>query len=77
MTCGEVEEAIYSSCKYVTDVKLFDVYEGLPIPPTKKSMAFTITFTPKDEELTDEAISGYVDKMLRKLSFTMGIEIRS
>ncbi|WP_027218175.1 phenylalanine--tRNA ligase subunit beta [Butyrivibrio fibrisolvens] len=76
-TCGEVEEAIYSSCKYVTDVKLFDVYEGLPIPPTKKSMAFTITFTPKDEELTDEAISGYVDKMLRKLQFTMGIELRS
>ena len=77
VTCGEVEEAIYGSCKYVTDVKLFDVYEGLPIPPTKKSMAFTITFTPKDEELTDDAISGYVDKMLRKLSFTMGIELRS
>jgi phenylalanyl-tRNA synthetase beta chain len=77
VTCGEVEDAIYGSCKYVTDVKLFDVYEGLPIPPTKKSMAFTITFTPKDEELTDEAINGYVDKMLRKLSFTMGIEIRS
>ena len=77
VTCGEVEDAIYGSCKYVTDVKLFDVYEGLPIPPTKKSMAFTITFTPKDEELTDEAINGYVDKMLRKLSFTMGIEIRT
>ena len=30
-----------------------------------------------DEELTDEAINGYVDKMLRKLSFTMGIELRS
>jgi phenylalanyl-tRNA synthetase beta chain len=77
VTCGEVEDTIYGACKYVTDVKLFDVYEGLPIPPTKKSMAFTITFTPKDEELTDEAINGYVDKMLRKLSFTMGIEIRS
>ena len=77
VTCAEVEDAIYGSCKYVTDVKLFDVYEGLPIPPTKKSMAYTITFTPKDEELTDDAISGYVDKILRKLSFTMGIEIRS
>ena len=77
VTCGEVEEAIYGSCKYVTDVKLFDVYEGLPIPPTKKSMAFTITFTPKDEELTFEAVNGYVDKILRKLSFTMGIEIRT
>ena len=77
VTCGEVEDAIYGSCKYVTDVKLFDVYEGLPSPPTKKSMAFTITFTPKDEELTDDAINGYVDKMLRKLSFTMGLEIRS
>ena len=77
VTCGEVEDAIYGSCKFVTDVKLFDVYEGMPIPPTKKSMAYTITFTPKDEELTDDAISGYIVKILRKLQFTMGIEIRS
>ncbi|WP_026504910.1 phenylalanine--tRNA ligase subunit beta [Butyrivibrio sp. NC3005] len=75
--CADVEKAIYSSCKYVTNVELFDIYEGLPIPSTHRSMAFTLTFTPKDEELTTEAVDKFVDKILRKLSFTMGIELRA
>ncbi len=77
VTSGQVEEAILSSCKYITDVKLFDVYEGAPIPPGKKSMAYTIIFTPGDEELTQDAVNGYVDKILRKLQYTLAIEIRS
>ncbi len=77
VTCGEVEEAIYSSCKFITDVKLFDVYQGAPIPLTMKSMAFTVTFTPGEEEFKAGAVDGYVDKILRKLKFTMGIELRS
>ena len=77
MTCGEVEQALYGGCKYITDVQLFDVYEGLPIPAGMKSMAFTLTFTPKDEELTPSLIDGYVEKILRKLEHTMGIVLRS
>ncbi|SFR69122.1 phenylalanine--tRNA ligase subunit beta [[Clostridium] aminophilum] len=77
VTCAEVTEAIENSSKLITDVRLFDVYEGLPIPPTKRSMAFTVTFTPDGEELTAEAVDGQVDRILRKLSHTMGIELRS
>ncbi len=77
VTCGEVEEAIYSTSKFITDVKLFDVYQGAPIPPTMKSMAFTVTFTPGEEEFKAGVVDGYVDKILRKLKFTMGIELRS
>ena len=77
VTCGEVEEAIYGACSKVTDVKLFDVYEGAQILTGKKSMAFTVTFTPGDEEFGPGAVDGFVDKILRKLKFTMGIELRS
>lgn len=77
VTCGEVEDAIRGACKYVTDVQLFDVYEGAQILTGKKSMAFTVTFTPGDEELTAATVDTYVDKILRKLQYTMAIELRS
>ena len=76
VTCAEVEKAIKESCKYVRSVKLFDVYEGLPIPPTRKSMAFTVTFRPKEEELKNEDIDRYVEKILRTLANRCGITLR-
>ena len=77
ITCAQVEDEIRAACKYVRDIKLFDVYEGVPIPPTMKSMAFTITFRAGDEELSAEDLDRYVAKILRKLNTTLGIELRS
>ena len=76
VTCEEVEKTIREACKYVRSVKLFDVYEGLPIPPTRKSMAFTVTFRPKEEELKNEDIDRYVEKILRTLGNRCGITLR-
>ncbi|MEE0968405.1 MAG: phenylalanine--tRNA ligase subunit beta [Clostridia bacterium] len=76
ITCGEVEEAIKSSCKYITEVTLFDVYRSAQIGEGKKSMAFSLVFTPDDHEFTSEEIDGYVNRILKKLAFTMKIEIR-
>lgn len=77
ITCEQVTQAIQSVNKYITKVELFDVYEGVPIPPTKKSMAFTITFTPDKEELKAEDVDRYVEKILRKLSREYQIVLRS
>ncbi len=77
ITCAEVEDEIRGSNKYIRDVKLFDVYEGAPIPPDKKSLAFTLTFRPADHEFTGEEIDKYVSKLLRKLEFVHGIVLRS
>ncbi len=74
--CGDVQEAIKSSCKYITSVKLFDVYRGVQIGAGKKSMAFNIIFTPDDHEFTGEEIDKYVQKILKKLAYTLNIEIR-
>ena len=76
ITCAQVEEVIRSSCKYASDVYLFDVYEGAQIPSGKKSMAFTITFTPNEEELTAEKLDGYVHKILKRLKTTLDIDLR-
>ncbi|MBQ8208824.1 MAG: phenylalanine--tRNA ligase subunit beta [Clostridia bacterium] len=76
ITCGAVEEAIKSSCKYITSVTLFDVYRSAQIGEGKKSMAFSLVFTPDDHEFTGEEIDGYVNRILKKLAYTMQIEIR-
>ncbi len=74
--CAQVEEVIKDACRYVSDVALFDVYEGAPIPADKKSMAFTVTFTPGEEELTPERLDGFVHKILKKLKATLDIDLR-
>lgn len=76
ITCAQVEDAIRSACKYVSDVTLFDVYEGVPIPSQKRSMAFTVTFTPQEEELTGEKLDSFVGRILKKLRSTLDIDLR-
>ena len=52
------------------------VYEGEQVAEGKKSMAFTVTFTPKDEEFTAESVDGYVHKILKNLKKELDIELR-
>ncbi len=75
ISCAEIEREIYAACKYVTNVKLFDLYVGAQVEKGKKSMAFTITFTPKDEPIEDR-IDGFVKKILGGLKFKLNIEQR-
>ena len=77
ITCAQVEEQIRAACKYVKYIQLFDVYEGMPIPPTMKSMAFTVTFRAGEEEFTAEDLDRFVAKILKKLNAAFGIELRS
>ena len=77
LTNGEVEKCIKEACAYITDVKLFDVYEGKPIPEDKKSMAYTIVFTPKEEEFGANTVDKFVDKILKTLKKKLDIELRA
>ncbi len=77
MTCGAIEEVIKKACAYITDIKLFDVYEGAQVGLGKKSMAFNVVFTPKDEEFNTEMVEGFVKKILKNLDKKLGITLRS
>ena len=77
MTNGEVEECIKGACAYITEVTLFDVYEGASIPEGKKSMAYTIRFTPKDEEFGADTVDKFVEKILKTLKKNLEIELRA
>lgn len=77
ITCAQIENGIKEACNYVTDVELFDVYEGIQLGPNKKSMAFSVVFTPKDEEFTGETVEGFVKKILKNLERTLQITLRA
>jgi len=77
VTCGQVEKVIADSCKAVSNIKLFDVYESEAIGADKKSMAFTITFTPGEEGFEGEAVDKFVKKILKNLKFHLDIDLRS
>ena len=79
LTCAEIEEVLLHSCKYVTKARLFDVYRGGQVPEGKKSMAFTLTFTPDqnvEKAFTPETLDGFVKKILGNLKFKLGVELR-
>ena len=79
LTCAQVEEVLLHSCKYVTKAVLFDVYRGGQVPEGKKSMAFTLTFTPDqnvEKAFTPETLDGFVKKILGNLKFKLGVELR-
>ena len=77
ITFGQVEACIRKANKYVGQIDLFDVYEGGQIPEGKKSMAYTVTFEPKEEALDSEAIQKFVDKICRVLKNELDIDLRS
>ena len=77
ITCGEIEDAMKEACKYITNIKLFDIYEGVQIGEDKKSMAFTVLFTPKEEAFTAESVDGFVKKILKQMNKKFGAELRS
>ncbi len=76
LTCAEVEKVIYSASKYVTNVKLFDIYRGAQVGEGKKSMAFSVTFTPVDKLMKPEDADAQVKRILRALSEKLSIALR-
>lgn len=76
VTCAQVEQAIMESCDVVTSVSLFDVYEGIQLPANKKSMAFSVVFTPREEEFGRDTVDGYVTEILKNLDAKFDISLR-
>ncbi|MCR5431586.1 MAG: phenylalanine--tRNA ligase subunit beta [Lachnospiraceae bacterium] len=77
ITAGAVEAVIKEASAYVTQVSLFDIYEGAQLPAGKKSLAYSVVFTPGDTEFTDEVINAEVDKILGALKEKYSVELRS
>ena len=47
--------------KLVSEIRLFDVYEGAGLPEGKKSLAITVVLQPQERTLTDAEIEGFLE----------------
>ncbi len=61
----------------ISDVTLFDVYEGKGIADTQKSLAIDVTLQPKQKTLTDEEIDAVAKKVVASVEKATGGTLRS
>jgi phenylalanyl-tRNA synthetase beta chain len=62
--------------KLITDVTVFDVYEGKGIDPGKKSIAIAVTLQPRDKTMTDEEIEAMAGKIVAEVTKRTGGTLR-
>ena len=59
------------------EVKLFDIYRGVPIAKGEKSVAVSITLRAADRTLGEEEITGVTDKIITAVSTEFNAQLRS
>jgi phenylalanyl-tRNA synthetase beta chain len=63
--------------KLITNVTVFDVYEGEGIEPGKKSIAITVTLQPRDKTMTDAEIDAVAAKIVAEVGKRTGGVLRA
>ena len=62
--------------KLVTEIRLFDVYEGAGLPLGKKSLAVTVRLQPQDRTLTDAEIEAFSKRLVAQVEKATGGALR-
>lgn len=71
---GDVIKAAKSSDKHlISDVTLFDIYQGKGVEDGHKSLAIDVTLAPKDTTLTDKDIEAVSDKIIAGVAKIGGV----
>ena len=63
--------------KLITDVSVFDVYEGKGIEDSKKSIAIAVTIQPREKTLTDQEIDAVAAKIVAEVTKKTGGMLRA
>jgi len=63
--------------KLITDVSVFDVYEGKGIDADKKSVAIAVTIQPREKTLTDQEIDAVAAKIVAEVTKKTGGTLRA
>ena len=63
--------------KLITDVTLFDVYQGKGVPDGKKSLAVEVKIQPREKTMTDEEIDAVSARIVAQVAKATGGALRS
>jgi len=77
VSAQEVEDLIRrAGGSLLEGVTLFDLYRGEPIPPGKKSLAYSLTYRHDERTLTDKQVAKVHSKIAKQLSRELGAKLR-
>jgi phenylalanyl-tRNA synthetase beta chain len=62
--------------KLVTEIRLFDVYQGAGLPEGKKSLAITVVLQPHESTLTDAEIEAFSQRLITQVEKATGGQLR-
>jgi phenylalanyl-tRNA synthetase beta chain len=62
--------------KLVTEIRLFDVYEGAGLAEGKRSIAITVVLQPQERTLTDAEIEGFSKRLIAQVEKATGGRLR-
>jgi len=62
--------------QHITDVRIFDIFEGGNLPENKKSVAISLTFQPIEQTFTDKDIENLMNKVIVEVGKKTGGELR-
>jgi phenylalanyl-tRNA synthetase beta chain len=62
--------------KLVSEIRLFDVYEGAGLPPGTKSLAITVVLQPQERTPTDAEIERFSDRLVAQIEKATGGKLR-
>lgn len=71
-----VKAALAGERALVSDVGVFDVYEGKGIPEGKKSVAISVTLQPRERTLTEAEIDAVAAKIVAEVARKTGASLR-
>ncbi|MBQ0759030.1 MAG: phenylalanine--tRNA ligase subunit beta [Zhongshania sp.] len=66
-----------SAGEYLSDLKLFDIYQGKGIDPERKSLALGLTFRHSSRTLNEEEVGQSVDAVVQTLKEAFGASLRN
>jgi phenylalanyl-tRNA synthetase beta chain len=74
---GDVVKAAQAADRaLITDVAVFDLYDGKGVPEGKKSLAIAVTLQPRDKTLTEAEIEAVSAKIIAEVSRKTGAILR-
>ncbi len=77
ITAQEVMTAIKKAGgRLVTDIKVFDVYEGENVETGKKSIAFSLTFEDATKTLSDEEVMTVFNRIIEEVESKLKVKVR-
>ena len=74
---SDIVALIKQTAKKLTNIEIFDVYQGDKIDSNMKSIAISLEFQDTEKTLTSEDVDKFINQILKRLDFTYQAKLRS